>query len=73
MGKKIISTLEYADLSSDYIGVRSKLFINKKIYEDYLITESRKNDLFAVHLLGIESPGLTSLLAIAEEIASKIE
>ena len=46
------------------MGVRPKLFIEGKPYRDFLSV----NQNGSIHLLGIESPGLTASLAIAEAV-----
>ncbi len=71
-GKKLIPSLKYEDISPDYVGIRPKLFVDNNIYEDFLIKEITNDNLFSIHLLGIESPGLTSALAIGNEISLKI-
>lgn len=48
------------------IGIRPKLFIDGKSSPDFLVEKHRG----FVHCLGIESPGLTSSLAIADHVAS---
>ncbi|MBX9839334.1 MAG: hypothetical protein K2X69_13595 [Silvanigrellaceae bacterium] len=52
--------------------MRPKLFVDNNLYEDFLIKEITNDNLFSIHLLGIESPGLTSALAIGNEISLKI-
>lgn len=56
----------------DYCGIRPKLgkasaVVSGKGFLDFYIVRERTVDSF-VNLLGIESPGLTSSLAIAEEV-----
>ena len=55
----------------DYAGVRPKLALDGAIQPDFAFeTESGDDRDWAVlHCLGIESPGLTCALAIAERIA----
>ncbi len=67
-GRKLIPSLEIKDLSQNYIGVRPKLFIDNKLEEDFHIKKIRDGDNLSIHFLGIESPGLTSSMAIAEDI-----
>lgn len=66
-GQRLLPDLRADDLSPDYIGVRPKLFIGDKAHPDFLIRSSHDEAVW--HLLGIESPGLTSALAIAEELS----
>jgi L-2-hydroxyglutarate oxidase LhgO len=52
-------------LNPGLVGVRPKLFIEGKAHPDFWIEEKES----FVSCLGIESPGLTSALAIADEIS----
>jgi L-2-hydroxyglutarate oxidase LhgO len=56
-----------------YCGIRPKIFIDDFFFNDFLIGDAElhghKN---VVALYGIESPGLTSSLAIAELVAGKL-
>lgn len=56
-------------LAPDYAGIRAK--INSGIgFSDFIISAPKDNGIQGlVNLFGIESPGLTSSLAIAEEVA----
>lgn len=61
------------DLREDYLGVRSKITIDGELFTDFYIGESHVHGLENyIELLGIESPGLTSSLAIAEYVCSKL-
>ena len=58
-------------LSADYAGVRPKLSGPGEPPADFLLEGPEAHGLPGlVNLFGIESPGLTSALAIAEEVAS---
>jgi len=59
-------------LVPDYVGLRPKIFLNNKIYADFLIQEHKISQNLFISLYGIESPGLTSSLSIAEYASSKI-
>ncbi|PKM92848.1 MAG: hypothetical protein CVU80_01180 [Elusimicrobia bacterium HGW-Elusimicrobia-4] len=61
---KFFPNLELGDLEMDYAGSRAKL----KTGNDFII---KRDDKYpnAVHLVGIDSPGLTSSLALAEYVA----
>ncbi|KAB8028114.1 NAD(P)/FAD-dependent oxidoreductase [Fluviispira multicolorata] len=72
-GKRLIPTLELKDLSPNYIGVRPKLFIDNKLEEDFHIKKIREGNNMSVHFLGIESPGLTSSMAIAEDLLEEFK
>ena len=57
----------------DYAGIRPKLSRKGEEARDFLITHEQERGLPGiVNLLGIESPGLTSSLAIAEHVAAMI-
>ena len=56
-------------LCPDYVGIRPKIAINGNVYPDFLIQDSTTHGINGlVNLLGIESPGLTSCFAIAEQV-----
>jgi len=58
-------------LSPDYCGIRPKLSGPGEPARDFLIEGPAQHGLVRlVHLFGIESPGLTCALSIAEEVAS---
>lgn len=65
--------LEDGSLFADYAGVRPKLTGPGETPADFLIAGPEQHGFAgAVHLFGIESPGLTSSLAIAEEVSNRI-
>ena len=54
-------------LAPDYSGIRPKIKVQNALYPDFLIHSAADHGLPGlVNLFGIESPGLTSSLAIAE-------
>lgn len=56
-------------LHADYSGVRPKLSGPDDMPADFVIQDQTQHGIAGlVHLLGIESPGLTASLAIAEEV-----
>lgn len=62
-----IKNIKLEDLSPDYSGIRPKLQKSGEPHRDWYINEeSDKNLPGLINLIGIESPGLTSCLAIAE-------
>ncbi|KAH6607461.1 fad dependent oxidoreductase [Trichoderma cornu-damae] len=71
--KKYLPGVDAGALVADYAGIRPKLapkgaaLATDKSFEDFVV---RKEDGYQgwVNLLGIESPGLTSSLAIAERV-----
>ena len=59
------------DLEPAYAGIRPKLVGPGDAAADFVIDDSAVHGVPGlVNLLGIESPGLTSSLAIAEHVAS---
>ncbi|MCX7633772.1 MAG: NAD(P)/FAD-dependent oxidoreductase [Turneriella sp.] len=65
-----IPSLEPDDLSPDYAGIRPKLQGPNDPYRDFVIAEESAKGLPGwVNLIGIESPGLTCALLIAERVA----
>lgn len=62
-------TLRAEDLSPDYAGIRPKLAGPGEGFRDFVVREESANGAPGfVNLVGIESPGLTAALAIAEEV-----
>jgi len=61
-------------LVPDYAGIRPKVLVNDNIHDDFVIhtdaTDVHSHRL--IQLFGIESPGLTSSLAIAERISAMV-
>jgi glycerol-3-phosphate dehydrogenase len=69
MGKWLLPGLDAADLTPTYSGLRAKLVPpGAPGPADFVITVD-PNVTRAIHLIGIESPGLTSALSIAEQVA----
>lgn len=57
-------------LVPDYAGIRPKAIVNGEIADDFIIKCHRGSaGVVLIQLFGIESPGLTSSLAIAEHVA----
>ncbi|MBZ5697706.1 MAG: NAD(P)/FAD-dependent oxidoreductase [Acidobacteriia bacterium] len=68
--KPLLPELEAADLQLAYSGIRAKLTPPGQTgVADFIITRDAHAPR-AIQLIGIESPGLTSCLAIAERVAS---
>jgi L-2-hydroxyglutarate oxidase LhgO len=60
-------------LQPDYAGIRPKLGSPSDFQKDFVIQSPREHGIAGlVNLLGIESPGLTSCLAIAEEVLLRL-
>lgn len=61
-------------LQPDYAGIRPKLTGPGEPAADFMIEGPREHGLPGlVHLFGIESPGLTSSLSLAEEVAGSLD
>lgn len=61
-------------LVPDYAGIRPKLTGRDEKAADFLIEGPAEHGLSGlVHLFGIESPGLTSCLSIAESVAERLD
>ncbi len=61
-------------LLPDYAGVRPKIEMDNTTYTDFLIQDKSTHGIKGlVNLFGIESPGLTSSLAIAEHVKQFFE
>ncbi len=67
--KRYLTGLNYQDLTPDYAGIRPKLQKPGDTVKDFIIQEESAKGLpGVVNLLGIESPGLTASLAIANYV-----
>ncbi len=66
---RFLPFLELDDLSPDMSGIRPKLYRRGEPFRDFVIREESDLGLPGlVNLVGMESPGLTSCLAIAEKV-----
>jgi L-2-hydroxyglutarate oxidase LhgO len=66
--------LRNGSLIPDHAGVRPALFSPTNAFEDFLIQTPRNHGFKGlVSLFGIESPGLTSSLAIAQHVSAILE
>ncbi|MBX3043765.1 MAG: NAD(P)/FAD-dependent oxidoreductase [Candidatus Kapabacteria bacterium] len=67
--KRFIPELKFEDLTPDQSGIRPKLQKPGQQPRDFIINEETDKGLPGmINLIGIESPGLTSCIAIAEYI-----
>ncbi|NMD01217.1 MAG: FAD-dependent oxidoreductase, partial [Bacteroidales bacterium] len=67
--KKYLPFIELEDLQADQSGIRPKLQKPNDAVRDFIIkNEEDKGFLNFINLIGIESPGLTSCLAIAKKV-----
>jgi len=65
--------VDASKLRCDYSGLRPKIKFDNNIYSDFCIqTQAAHGINGLINLFGIESPGLTSSLAIGEYVASKV-
>ena len=68
--RRLVPELEDDDLEPDMAGIRPKLQGPGQGVRDFVIAEEEGRGLPGlVNLVGIDSPGLTSALSIAEEVA----
>ena len=71
--RPVLPFIELEDLSADTSGIRAKLQGPGEGFRDFVVREETEHDLPGlINLIGIESPGLTSSLAIAREVKKMI-
>lgn len=61
---KYLPGLKAQNLQPDFIGLRPKLFVKGQAFPDFVLEAHGKY----IHLLGIESPGLTASLSLGAEV-----
>jgi glycerol-3-phosphate dehydrogenase len=70
--RQLLPEITEADLTLAYSGIRAKLTApGAKGYSDFVI-ERDANWPNVIHLVGMDSPGLTSALAIARHVAKML-
>lgn len=71
---KFLPEVQYEDIREGWYGVRAKIVPPGagSGFSDFIIEWDRRG-FPAIHLVGIESPGFTSCLAIGEHVAEMIE
>ena len=71
--RRFLPFIECNDLSPDMAGIRAKLQADGGEFRDFVIAEESAHGVPGLfNLIGIESPGLTSALAIAERVENLI-
>ena len=71
---RYLPSIEIDDLAPDFAGVRPKLQAKGEGFRDFVIRDETDKGLPGlVNLIGIESPGLTAALAIAQYVAGTVE
>ena len=71
---RFLKDLSIDDLVPDTCGIRAKLQAPTENFRDFVVTHEKDKGLEGfINLLGIESPGLTSCLAIAEMIKDLLQ
>ncbi|HBN14946.1 MAG: FAD-dependent oxidoreductase [Gammaproteobacteria bacterium] len=68
--RRYFPALDESRLVPDYAGIRTR--ITGDGFQDFQIAEQQLESCAAIHLLGIESPGLTASLALAKHIAERV-
>jgi L-2-hydroxyglutarate oxidase LhgO len=67
--KKFLPFIEFDDLTPDIAGIRPKIQKpGEPVRDFYIMEESKRGNPGFINLIGIESPGLTSSLAIANYV-----
>ncbi|RLN71336.1 hypothetical protein BBJ29_004263 [Phytophthora kernoviae] len=60
-------------LEADYCGIRPKIEVDGSMFDDFYIADKLTHSVPGlVHLCGIESPGLTASLAIADTVGAML-
>jgi L-2-hydroxyglutarate oxidase LhgO len=71
--RRLVPAIEDSDLAPDISGIRPKLQGPGEGFRDFVIAEESARRLPGlVNLVGMDSPGLTSALAIADHVAQLI-
>ncbi len=72
--KRYLPALEMGQLHPDYTGIRPKLLAKDGAFRDFVIKEESAEGFPGfVNLIGIESPGLTSCLAIGQYVCKLLK
>ncbi len=70
--RRLVPEITAADLAPAYSGIRAKLAAPGEPARDFVMERDAKHPR-AIHLVGIESPGLTSAPSIARQVAGMIQ
>ena len=69
-----IKGLKKSEISPDFSGIRPRIRNKEEKFSDFYISHEKENGYPGfINLIGIDSPGLTSAISIAKDIASWIE
>jgi L-2-hydroxyglutarate oxidase LhgO len=70
---RFLPFLDADDLTPDMAGIRPKLYMRGEPFRDFVIREESDRGLPGfINLIGMESPGLTSCLAIADMVGGLV-
>lgn len=73
-GKSYIPDLKIEDLTPDFSGIRPKLKLPNGTFHDFYIEEESENGYIGwINLIGMDSPGLTSSLAIGKKVTQLVK
>lgn len=71
--RHMLPALKYDDLRMSYSGLRPRLAAeDDHTFKDFVIRHDPRHSM-VVHLIGMESPGLTGCLSIARSVATMVE